>query len=61
MTERDQEWLVEIERRMKEQERLSSERDRRLRLFDVYERALMLIADGHEKPIELAVRTLMGG
>ena len=49
-----EEVLVEIERR-------NSERDRRERLFWQYEAALVAIAQGHEKPVELAIKMLMGG
>jgi hypothetical protein len=50
----EEEVLVEIERR-------NAERDRRERLFWTYEAALVAIAQGHEKPVELAVKTLLGG
>lgn len=49
-----EEVLVEIERR-------NAERDRRERLFWAYEAALVAIAQGHEKPVELAIKVLMGG
>lgn len=49
-----EEVLVEIERR-------NSERDRRERLFWQNEAALVAIAQGHERPVELAIKTLMGG
>ena len=42
-------------------DRRNAERDRCERLFLVYEAALVAIAQGHEKPVDLAIRTLMGG
>jgi len=53
MSEEESEILREIERR-------NMERDRRERLFAIYEMALISIAQGHERPVELALKTLMG-
>jgi len=50
----EEEIRVEIDRR-------NAERERRERLFWQYEAALVAIAQGHEKPVELAIKTLMGG
>ena len=50
----DGELLLEIDRR-------NAERERRERLFWQYEAALVAIAQGHERPVELAIKTLMGG
>jgi len=50
----EEEIRVEIDRR-------NAERERRDRLFWQYEAALVAIAQGHERPVELAIKTLMGG
>jgi hypothetical protein len=44
----------------KEAQRRLAERERAERLYLVYERALIRIAEGCDNPVEFAIKTLMG-
>ena len=44
----------------KEAQRRLAERERCERLYVIYERALLRIAEGCDNPVEFAIKTLMG-
>jgi len=45
---------------LRAEEQAKVERERRERLFWTYEAALIAIANGHERPVELAIKILTG-